>query len=240
MQYHTPRQLINQMVMHGKLQKTLKHFMLQVIMVKNDLIQRFNHSTLHHAGQPPDEWFSDLDIIHSELLIQYNHDISESDTFNHIIYNLKPKIYEIILAMVKREMNDPSYVPNLHNLKRDLRQIYTHSKSTTVTTNKSGEIILAAIQPKDKPKFKKQFKGECRLCGAKGHKAAFCWDNDKKNSKRPSNCKKRTTGNPSSFQNPQKKLRCDYCHKECHTIERCCIKKNKERKESRDHGLYCH
>jgi hypothetical protein len=86
---------------------------------KNNLIQRINHSTLYHAGQPPDE----LDIIHSELLIQYSHDISESDTFNHIIYNLKPKIYEITLAMIKREMNDPSYVPNLNNLKRDMRQI---------------------------------------------------------------------------------------------------------------------
>jgi type I site-specific restriction-modification system R (restriction) subunit len=120
-------------------------------------------------------------------LIQYSHDISEYDTFNHIIYNLKPKIYEITLAMIKREMNDPSYIPNLHNLKRDIRQIYTNSKSTTATTNKSGEMILAAIQPKSKSKFKKQFKGECRLRGTKGHKAADCWDDDKNKSKRPNN-----------------------------------------------------
>jgi hypothetical protein len=64
--------------------------------------------------------------------------------------------------MVKREMNDPSYIPNLNNLKRDIRQIYVNSKSTTVTTNKSGEMILAAIHPKGKPKFKKQFKGKRR------------------------------------------------------------------------------
>jgi hypothetical protein len=32
--------------------------------------QKFNHSTLHHTRQPPDEWFFELDIIHSELLIQ--------------------------------------------------------------------------------------------------------------------------------------------------------------------------
>jgi hypothetical protein len=57
-------------------------------------------------------------------------------------------IYEITLAIVKREMNDPSSIPNLNNLKRDIRQIYTNSKSTTVTTNKSGEMILAAFQPK--------------------------------------------------------------------------------------------
>jgi hypothetical protein len=59
-----------------------------------------------------------------------------------------------------------------------------------VTTNKSGEMILAAIQPKGKPKFKKQFKGECCLCGTKGHKAADCWENDKNKAKHPSNYKK--------------------------------------------------
>jgi hypothetical protein len=145
-----------------------------------------------------------LGITRRELLIQYSHDISESDTFNHIMYNLNPKIYDITLAMVKREMNDPSYVPNLINLTRDIRQIYTNSKSTTVTKNNSGEMILAAIQPKGKPKIKKQFKGECRLCGAKGHEAADCWDNDKTKAKRPNNFKKRTPDNPSS-RHPQKK-----------------------------------
>jgi hypothetical protein len=129
----------------------------------------------------------------------------ESDTFNHIIYNLKPKLYEITVAVVKREMNDPKNVPNLNNLKRDIRQIYTSSKSTNVTTDKSGEMMLAAIQPKGKSKFKKQFKGECHLCGAKGHKTADCWDNDKNKAKIPSDYKKRTPDTPSSFQNLKRK-----------------------------------
>jgi hypothetical protein len=94
--------------------------------------------------------------------MQYQHDITENETFNHIIYSLRPKIYETTLAIVKRSMNDPNYVPHLNNLKRDIRQIYSNSKSTSVTTNKSGEMILAAIQPKSKRKFKKQFKGECQ------------------------------------------------------------------------------
>jgi hypothetical protein len=205
---------------------------------KNNLIQNFNHSTLHHAGKP-DEWFSELDIIRSELLIQYNHDTSESDTFSHIIYNLKPKIYEITLAIYKREMNDPRYVPNLNNLQREIRQIYTNSKSTTVAANKSGEMILESIKPKGKPKFKRQFKGECLLCGAKGHKAVDCWENDKRKAKSPSNYKKRALDKPSSFQNPQKKKLCDYCHKEGHTIERCYKKTKEERKERKDHHMVC-
>jgi hypothetical protein len=61
----------------------------------------------------PDEWFSELDIFCSELLIQYKHDITEHETFNLIIYNLNPNIYEITLAIVKREMKDPNYVPTI-------------------------------------------------------------------------------------------------------------------------------
>jgi hypothetical protein len=118
---------------------------------------------------------------------------------------LKPKIYEITLTMVKREMNDPNYVPNLVNLKRDLRLIYSNSQSSSVTTNQSGEVILAAIQPKGKHKFKKQFKGECHICGAKGHKATDCWENDNNKTKRPNNYKRMTPDKPSSIQNPPKK-----------------------------------
>jgi 3-phosphoglycerate kinase len=42
------------------------------------------------------------------------------------------------------------------------------------------------------------------------------------------------------MQNPQKKkLKCNYCHKEGPTIECCYRKKNKERKESKDHHRNC-
>jgi hypothetical protein len=122
------------------------------------------------------------------------------------------------------------------NLKRDIRHIRTYSKSTSVKTNKSEEMI----QPKSKPKFKKQFKGECRQCGAKGHKAADYWDNDKNKSKCPSNYKKRTPDTSSSFQNPQNKnLKCDYCHIKGPTIERCYRKMNKARTESKYHHMVC-
>jgi hypothetical protein len=94
-------------------------------------------------------------------------------------------------------------VPDLSNLKRDIRLVYTRSKSTNVTTNKSGEMILAVSQSKGKPKFKKQFKGECHLCGAIGHKAAYCWENDKNKAKHPSNYKNKTPDTPSTFQNHQ-------------------------------------
>jgi hypothetical protein len=96
MQYHPPKQLTYQMVMNGKAWENTKALHCPSSHgTKNDLIQKFNHSTLHHARQPPDEWLSELGIIHSELLIHYHHEITESNTFNHIIYNLKPKFFEM-------------------------------------------------------------------------------------------------------------------------------------------------
>jgi hypothetical protein len=125
MQYHLPRQMIYQMLYACEAWDNIKALhTLNNHVTKNDLIQRFNHSTIHHARQPPDDWFYELDIIRSVLLMQYSIDISESDTFIHIIYNLKPKIYKITLAMIKIEINDPSYVPNLNNLKQNIRERY--------------------------------------------------------------------------------------------------------------------
>jgi hypothetical protein len=49
---------------------------------------------------------------------------------------------------------------------------------TAGTKHKTSNTALAAC-------FKKQFKGECRVCGAKGHKATDCWDNEKNRSKCP-------------------------------------------------------
>jgi hypothetical protein len=34
-------------------------------------------------------------------------------------------------------------------------------------------------------------------------------------------------------------LKCGYCHKEGHTIERCYRKKKEDRKESKDHHMVC-
>jgi hypothetical protein len=96
------------------------------VMMTSEL--EWDPSVLDHEFKEDEQW-GDIPTIPSSFddVGDYKHDISESDTFNHIIYNLKPKLYETTLAMVKRAMNDPSHVPNLNNLKRDIRQIYTNS-----------------------------------------------------------------------------------------------------------------
>ena len=45
--------------------------------------------------------------------------------------------------------------------------------------------------------FPKRFKGDCRLCGKKGHKANDCWDNQKNKGKKPAfNIKKHQITTP--------------------------------------------
>jgi hypothetical protein len=51
---------------------------------------------------------------------------------------------------------------------------------------------------------------------------------------------KRMPDTPSPPPNAQKKKqKCDYCRKEGHTIEGCYHKKNKERKQSKEHHIVC-
>jgi hypothetical protein len=64
-------------------------------------------------------------------------------------------------------------------------------------------------------------------------------ENDKSKAKSPNNYKKRTPETHASQTSQKKKLKCDYCHKEGHTIERCFKQKKEDRKESKDHHMVC-
>jgi hypothetical protein len=57
--------------------------------------------------------------------------------------------------------------------------------------------------------------------------------------KRPNNYKKKTPETPSSQTSPKKRLKCDFCHKEGHTIEHCYKKKKEDMKERKDHHMVC-
>jgi hypothetical protein len=96
-------------VITGLLQSILHPYHARIIQIlldsrshgtKNDLVQ---HSTLHHDKKLPDEWFSELDVICSELLIWCKYGITENETFNCIIYDLNPKIYETIWQLLEEK-----------------------------------------------------------------------------------------------------------------------------------------
>jgi gag-polypeptide of LTR copia-type len=135
---------------------------------KFELEQKFNHSELKSDTKNPDEWFAELDTIRVQLRLDFKLTIDDEKMVSHIVYNVHPKIYQTTLAIIKRELNNGQAV-KLEDLKKDLRQVY--AQFITSAPRDKKDTVLVAHNGK---KFPKKFKGDCRICGKKGHKAGDC------------------------------------------------------------------
>ena len=202
---------------------------------KYELINKFNRLELTHDTKNPDEWFTALEILRAQLEVDYSYKISDEDVISRILYNIQPTMYQTLLTIIKRDLNHKTKV-DLNDLKRDIRQIYQQSLVGKHVNRKDKELALLAIQGKGKPRFSKVFKGDCRVCGVKGHKASDCWDLDKNKDKRPANYKvKSGHQTPKTDSNKEKKnLSCTYCNGVGHTVDRCYRKKRHEKKKNND------
>ena len=149
-------------------------------------------------------WFAELELLRARLRIDFQVDITEPELVNHIVYNLKPRCYYTVLTFVKMQLNNGKTI-QLEMLKRDIRQIYAQNHQSS-DNKKDKEMALSTISGKGRQPFKKQFKGDCRICGKKGHKAINCWDSDKNKDKQPSNYK---VNHQSLAQRAS--LKCNYC-----------------------------
>lgn len=200
--------------------------------VKQELQQKFNKSECISNDKNPDIWFSQLETWRLRLKLDYKVDITELDLINHIIYNLKAPIYETTLLIIKREHQKAKTKTKVEDLKDEIRQVYTTYKTTSKTKGNSSEVsmVAAAKAPSTPKKSGTKFKGDCRLCGIKGHKAADCYSNEKNKDKRPS-WYKVESANVASTGNTRPKLSCTYCGKENHSVERC-FKKEKDDKKA--------
>jgi hypothetical protein len=127
--------------------------------------------------------------------------------------------------MVNRELDNKLPI-TLINLKKDIRQIYAQQNSH-FETRKNKELSLMSVpQGRKQHRFKKQFKGDCRICGKKGHKSADCWESNKNLNKRPKIFK------PSTKDSTKPKMTCTYCGKDGHTMNVCFKKKRDEKQPS--------
>ena len=117
----------------------------------------------------------------------------------------------------------------LESLKKDMRQIFNQNSNKTSYNKEKKETVLGAVNFASAKKFPKKFKGDCRICGVKGHKAGDCWENDKNKNKRPSNFKPKQSYTVS---NDKQKLKCTYCGKDNHTVDKC-FQKQKDDKKSK-------
>lgn len=192
---------------------------------KFELENKFNHCVLSTDNKDPDEWFAELESMRMQLRIDFAIVISNEKMVSHIVYNTRPRMYQTTLAIIKRELNN-SMVVKLENLKKDLRQVYLQNHGNESHRERKETVLIAAQGNK---KFPKRFKGDCRICGRKGHKAGECWENDKNKDKRPSVFKPKFNQNSSSTPGERPKLHCTHCGKDNHTIDRC-FKKQKEDK----------
>jgi hypothetical protein len=208
---------------------------------KYDLEQKFNDCKLEKETKHPDEWFTELEHIRVLLLEDHEVELEDAKMIQHIIYNIKPKVYETMVYTLKRELQYNTVNPlDLERIKDEIRQVYGQFAKV-----KTPETALAAGKSN-----KRKFKGDCRICGAKGHKSTDCWDNDKNKEKRPkwyknpeqrkkektetanvAKPKDNTTSNTAnaaaSTNGTRSTYFCDYCKKNGHTEDRC-FKKQRE------------
>ena len=158
---------------------------------KYELQQKLKECDLKQDTKNPDEWFAEIERLKTQLKNDFSYTITDDDIISHIVFNLKPKFYQNLLTVIKRELNNGT-VPKLEDLKKDIRQVYV--QQTQEGQKRDKEMILTAsvghqnskLRSPTKPKFTKQYKNDCRICGKKGHKGSDCWENPDNKDKRPS------------------------------------------------------
>jgi hypothetical protein len=205
---------------------------------KYELEQKFNDCKLEKETKSPDEWFTELEHIRVLLKEDHSFEISDEKMIQQIVYNVKPKAYDTLIFALKRDLQYKSDKLELERVKDEFRQVFG-----TLSKTKSPDTALAAT------KHGKKYKGTCQTCGAKGHKRADCWDNDKNKDKRPTWYKspderKKSEGNTANVTTTKKTetsntpatantatggngkatYYCDHCKKNGHTEDRCIAK----------------
>ena len=189
------------------------------------LEQKFNKCELLNESKSPDVWFTELESIIMELSLYHQVVIDDKRMISQILYNMKAKLYETTLTYYKMSFNRNEHV-DIEKLKGDLRLVHSQWRSSEGTRKKQSEVSMISGDVSKTRKFKKKFKGDCRICGKKGHKATECWENNKNSSNRPARYKVK---NDQSHQNTGDML-CDYCGKTNHTEINCFKKRSDESK----------
>jgi hypothetical protein len=123
---------------------------------------------------------------------------------------------------------------SLIELKTDIRQIYAQRHSDGKYERTSEKVLAAQEKRGPNPrKFQKAFKGDCRICGKKGHKATDCWESEKNKDKRPTNYRSKASEAAANVSEESKtKVMCSYCNKLGHIAEKCFAKQRDDKRKS--------
>jgi hypothetical protein len=89
---------------------------------KYELVQKLNRLELRQENKNLDEWFSELESIRAQLLIDHSYDIPDADLISHIVSNAHPRIYQESFTLLKRDLNHKVTI-SVEDLKRDMCQV---------------------------------------------------------------------------------------------------------------------
>jgi hypothetical protein len=103
--------------------------------------QQFTFCTLNRDDTNPEIWFAQLNKIRQKLIDDYKLTTYEdTDVLQHIMYNIKPAMYQILLGIHKDRLtletkphaddNSDVFTVTLDPVKEEFRQKYTTSKKS--------------------------------------------------------------------------------------------------------------
>lgn len=121
------------------------------IRLKNE----FNNRSLR-KGEGPDDWFTDLESINLRLEEDFNKQITEDNVILHILNHI-PSDYNMTKQILFKEMRKRDV--KLEEVQEDIREAHAEQNKTEAAGN--DELGL----------FSGVFKGNCRICEKKVHKA---------------------------------------------------------------------
>ena len=195
---------------------------------KYSLEDEFNNSKLVDVSQAPDKWFQSLDGIVMRLEQDFQVKYDEEKVMGHILHNLKPKEYENTVDSIKRDITRGN-ATSLDSVKDDIREKYADIAKREGFNDEYQEDTETALTTTGG--FKKNaYKGDCRVCGKKGHKGNDCWENSANKDKRPSFYKSPSQRNNGGGNNTGNNtgIVCGYCNKKGHK-EDVCYKKTRDK-----------
>jgi hypothetical protein len=195
----------------------------------HELKIEFTMCALTRDDTNPAIWFAQLNKICHKLIDDYNLTTYEdAEVLQHIMFNTKPFIYQIILGIIKdrlareikRHTADPTFVitVTLDFFQEEFRQKNALSKKTS-TPGENPPVLLLATPKKT---LTKKFKKDCSLSEKQGHKSVYCWN-------LPSNAHKNPAGkvpDKALSATTKQTINCNYGHRTGHNKQQCFKKRN--------------
>ena len=132
------------------------------------LKKQFANSKLGDADKHPDEWITELESLRNDMdKISLSARMTDQDFMIHVLNNL-PVEYDVVLDGMESRLMLPDEDANKLTIE-DIRAKLNNRFERMDERESQAKQEVALIA-----NFQRQFKGICRNCGKRGHKAADC------------------------------------------------------------------